>query len=59
LQCEKDPEAIKECIRLNERLAITLYRDGFTTKTAAEERTEPEAPALKLEMAAPLRRLSV
>jgi UDP-N-acetylglucosamine:LPS N-acetylglucosamine transferase/histidinol phosphatase-like PHP family hydrolase len=58
LQCEKEPEAIKECIRLNERLAITLYRDGFSTKTAAEERAESAAPALKLEIAAPLRRLS-
>jgi UDP-N-acetylglucosamine:LPS N-acetylglucosamine transferase/histidinol phosphatase-like PHP family hydrolase len=58
LQCEKDPEAIKECIRLNERLAITLYRDGFSTKTAAEERAEAGAPALNLQMAAPLRRLS-
>ena len=27
LQCEKDPAAIKECIRLNERVSITLYRD--------------------------------
>jgi UDP-N-acetylglucosamine:LPS N-acetylglucosamine transferase len=58
LQCEKEPEAIKECIRRNERLAITLYRDGFTTKTAAEERMESGVPALKLDIAAPLRRLS-
>jgi processive 1,2-diacylglycerol beta-glucosyltransferase len=58
LQCEKEPEAIKECIRRNERLAITLYRDGFSAKTAAEERLEPGVPALKLEMAAPLRQLS-
>jgi len=58
LQCEKEPEAIKECIRLNERLAITLYRDGFSTKTAAEERAESGAPALNLDIAAPLRRLS-
>ncbi|MCC6231392.1 MAG: UDP-N-acetylglucosamine--LPS N-acetylglucosamine transferase [Verrucomicrobiales bacterium] len=26
LHCEKDPEAIKECIRRNERVSITLYR---------------------------------
>ena len=26
LHCEKDPEAIKECIRQNEHVAITLYR---------------------------------
>ena len=28
LQCEKDPEAIKECIRRNENVSITLYREG-------------------------------
>jgi len=27
LSCEKDPAAIKECIRVNERVSITLYRD--------------------------------
>jgi hypothetical protein len=27
LHCEKDPEAIKDCIRKNEHVAITLYRD--------------------------------
>lgn len=26
LQCEKEPEAIKECIRKNERVSLTLYR---------------------------------
>lgn len=26
LQCVKDPEAIKECIRKNEKVSITLYR---------------------------------
>lgn len=26
LHCEKDPEAIKECIRRNEQISITLYR---------------------------------
>jgi processive 1,2-diacylglycerol beta-glucosyltransferase len=26
LHCEKSPEAIKECIRRNERISITLYR---------------------------------
>ncbi len=34
LFCEKDPEAIKECIRLNRNVALTLYRDhriGFST----------------------------
>jgi hypothetical protein len=35
LFCEKEPEAIKQCIRVNRDVAITLYRDhrlgiGFT-----------------------------
>jgi processive 1,2-diacylglycerol beta-glucosyltransferase len=31
LHCEKDPEVIKECIRRNEGVAITLYRgEGFS-----------------------------
>jgi hypothetical protein len=33
---EKSPEAIKECIRKNERIAITLYRENETsTRTSA------------------------
>jgi UDP-N-acetylglucosamine:LPS N-acetylglucosamine transferase len=28
LQCEKDPDAIKDCIRRNEHVSITLYREG-------------------------------
>jgi UDP-N-acetylglucosamine:LPS N-acetylglucosamine transferase/predicted metal-dependent phosphoesterase TrpH len=28
LRCRKDPEAIKACIRKNEQVAITLYRDS-------------------------------
>jgi processive 1,2-diacylglycerol beta-glucosyltransferase len=27
IYCEKDPEAIKNCVRRNEHVAITLYRD--------------------------------
>jgi hypothetical protein len=27
IHCEKDYEAIKDCIRRNEHVAITLYRD--------------------------------
>lgn len=30
LHCEKDPEAIKACIRQNERVSLTLYRDGIS-----------------------------
>jgi processive 1,2-diacylglycerol beta-glucosyltransferase len=58
LHCEKDPEAIKECIRKNEQLAITLYRDGLSTTSAAHERLETGAPVVNLEIAAPLRSLS-
>jgi UDP-N-acetylglucosamine:LPS N-acetylglucosamine transferase/predicted metal-dependent phosphoesterase TrpH len=32
LHCEKSPEAIKDCIRRNEHVAITLYRDLETTQ---------------------------
>jgi hypothetical protein len=28
VNCEKNAEAIKECIKKNERIAITLYREG-------------------------------
>jgi processive 1,2-diacylglycerol beta-glucosyltransferase len=37
LQCEKDPAAIKECIRLNERVSITLYRDDYATNRVERE----------------------
>ena len=30
IHCQKDPEAIKDCIRRNEHVAITLYRDFAT-----------------------------
>jgi len=33
LHCEKDPDAIKECIRTNRNVAITLYRDEATTRS--------------------------
>jgi UDP-N-acetylglucosamine:LPS N-acetylglucosamine transferase/predicted metal-dependent phosphoesterase TrpH len=58
LHCEKEPEAIKECIRKNERLAITLYRDGLSATTAAPQDLENGARVLKLDMAPPLGRLS-
>ncbi len=58
LHCEKEPEAIKECIRKNEQLAITLYRDGLGAKTAAAEAPAAEARVLRLETAAAPRRLS-
>jgi processive 1,2-diacylglycerol beta-glucosyltransferase len=40
LQCPKDIVAIKECIRKNERVSITLYRDELTDPVPA---THPEA----------------
>jgi len=58
LHCEKEPEAIKECIRKNEHLAITLYRDGFSTKTAVQEGLEAPARVVNLDLPVPLRSLS-
>jgi UDP-N-acetylglucosamine:LPS N-acetylglucosamine transferase len=42
LHCEKDPEAIKDSIRRNEHVAITLYRDGMTGEVL---RAQPGLPA--------------
>ena len=48
LNCEKNPEAIKECIRRNENVSITLYR-GDETSAAAEIPTRTlEQPSLPL-----------
>jgi len=58
LFCEKEPEAIKECIRKNERLAITLYRDGLSASNAAPTGLEIGEQVVKLDMATPLGRLS-
>jgi processive 1,2-diacylglycerol beta-glucosyltransferase len=43
LWCEKDPEAIKQCIRLNRDVSLTLYRDH---RFGLEEREERATPAL-------------
>ena len=48
LFCEKDPEAIKQCIRVNRNVAITLYRDhrlgiGFNDLEAEPERESEQA----------------
>jgi len=49
VNCEKNPEAIKQCIRSNEHLAITLYRDGLNGEAlrvpvrGAEIMASPEA----------------
>ncbi|MFA9197624.1 MAG: PHP domain-containing protein [Aliarcobacter sp.] len=42
LWCEKDPEAIKECIRQNKDISITLYRD-HRFGGESEEREEKTA----------------
>jgi hypothetical protein len=39
LHCEKEPEAIKECIRKNEKISITLYRESHSS--AAGETRAP------------------
>jgi len=47
LRCEKEPEAIKQCVRDNEHVAITLYRES-EGKTGMEvaERDEKKIAAL-------------
>jgi processive 1,2-diacylglycerol beta-glucosyltransferase len=43
LWCEKDPEAIKQCIRLNRDVSLTLYRDhrfGLEERHEAASATE-------------------
>jgi hypothetical protein len=40
LQCEKDPLAIKDCIRRNEHVSITLYREDRAFGAPAVEATE-------------------
>ena len=41
LHCEKDPEAIKECIRENRHVAITLYRDDGSARAAVDTLRQP------------------
>jgi hypothetical protein len=35
LHCEKNPEEIKQCVRRNEKISITLYRDAHPASTSA------------------------
>jgi len=46
IYCEKDADAIKECIRRNEHVAITLYRDfaGVPAKQGRHGFDSPAAP---------------
>jgi UDP-N-acetylglucosamine:LPS N-acetylglucosamine transferase len=39
LDCEKDPEAIKDCVRDNEHIAITLYREAQSSDAQVRNRT--------------------
>ncbi|PAW86972.1 MAG: UDP-N-acetylglucosamine--LPS N-acetylglucosamine transferase [Pedosphaera sp. Tous-C6FEB] len=56
LQCEKEPDAIKACIRRNEHVSITLYREGgllpVTTRIGRpaelEERVATRLPAVAM-----------
>ena len=42
LRCRKDPEAIKACIRKNEQVAITLYRDGDAWPAETMQKDQPK-----------------
>jgi hypothetical protein len=44
LHCEKDPDAIKDCIRKNERVSLTLYRDGVSGEALRKPRTGVPMP---------------
>lgn len=44
LHCEKEAEAIKECIRRNEHVAITLYRDDISEGGRRGKHVFVEAP---------------
>jgi hypothetical protein len=48
LHCDKDPEAIKDCIRRNEHVSLTLYRDGISGENlrALPQVTEAFVPEL-------------
>lgn len=43
IHAEKDPEAIKDCVRRNEHVAITLYRDFAGVARGAKHGFEPVA----------------
>ncbi len=58
LHCEKDPEAIKECIRVNRDISLTLYRDADFMANAQDRGVEPissPAPSAKPKPAAAAR----
>ena len=53
---DKEPDAIKDCIRRNEHVSLTLYRDGMSGEALrAEPRTTKtlDAQTLPLKLALP------
>jgi UDP-N-acetylglucosamine:LPS N-acetylglucosamine transferase/predicted metal-dependent phosphoesterase TrpH len=44
IYAEKDPEAIKDCIRRNQHVAITLFRDFTRSSPAARHHFAPPGP---------------
>ena|SRR5665213_141147 len=57
IHCEKDYEAIKDCIRRNEHVAITLYRD-FADSPAKHGFDSPAAIPHFVHERQPLRAIS-
>jgi len=47
LHCENDPDAIKECVRRNEHVALTLYRDGLTGEALRTQSGGLPAPSIE------------
>lgn len=54
VNCEKDPEAIKQCIRANEHTAITLYRDGLSGAALRAQAQFAQRPAVEESPGLPL-----
>lgn len=54
LHCEKEPEAIKECIRKNEHVSITLYREGAFRQTDRWQEQSEEDNMIYLQNGLPL-----
>jgi hypothetical protein len=56
LHCEKDTEAIKECIRKNEHVSITLFRENNLSAARANSHRIPNgiAPVVELPPNIPL-----
>src|SRR5271154_7630267 len=57
IHCEKDCEAIKDCIRRNEHVAITLYRD-FADAPAKHAFDSPAAIPHLFQESLPLRAIN-